>query len=335
MDYHDHHGQRHDYPPHERAGEGDRRPPGRARGAVPGTRAPAHERRARDRRGRGRRRRLRCRAGGRRDLHGRARQRGLYLARPGGLLGSWPGLHRLDRPPRRGPAWPRSTPGGPLGGTSSLPWGRARSGRMPGWIRELFEKLGYEEEAEARRARARRPDASLPMRSPRLGGAEGAGKPAQLTFVNRAHGEPRGRRPDLRPDPGDGTAQDGDAGLRRRADRERHGHGADPASSPRTISGRSAAPTTPFCMAGRPTLRSRPATPSWRSGGRRCPHRRRRDYGTPFYDIFQRYDGDFYKIDPDAFSPGPGVAHQHKKSGRTFQAGHLNPEVLTASCYPS
>ena len=28
-----------------------------------------------------------------------------------------------------------------------------------------------------------------------------------------------------------------------------------------------------------------------------------RDYGTPFYDIFQRYEGDFYKIDPLLFSP--------------------------------
>src|SRR2546430_14780219 len=28
-----------------------------------------------------------------------------------------------------------------------------------------------------------------------------------------------------------------------------------------------------------------------------------RDYGTPFYDIFKRYDNDFYKIDPLLFSP--------------------------------
>ena len=28
-----------------------------------------------------------------------------------------------------------------------------------------------------------------------------------------------------------------------------------------------------------------------------------RDYGTPFYEIFQRYEGDFYKIDPLLFSP--------------------------------
>jgi methenyltetrahydromethanopterin cyclohydrolase len=57
-----------------------------------------------------------------------------------------------------------------------------------------------------------------------------------------------------------------------------------------------------------------------------------RDYGTPFYDIFQRYGGDFYKIDPLLFSPGQ-VSLTSAESGRTFQAGQLNPEVLTASCY--
>ena len=58
------------------------------------------------------------------------------------------------------------------------------------------------------------------------------------------------------------------------------------------------------------------------------------DYGKPFYDIFQRYEGDFYKIDPLLFSPGE-VWLTSTESGRTFHAGHLNPEVLTASCYPS
>jgi methenyltetrahydromethanopterin cyclohydrolase len=58
-----------------------------------------------------------------------------------------------------------------------------------------------------------------------------------------------------------------------------------------------------------------------------------RDYGTPFYDIFQRYQGDFYKIDPLLFSPAE-VWLTSAESGRTFHAGRLNPEVLTASCYP-
>jgi methenyltetrahydromethanopterin cyclohydrolase len=58
------------------------------------------------------------------------------------------------------------------------------------------------------------------------------------------------------------------------------------------------------------------------------------DYGKPFYEIFQRYEGDFYKIDPLLFSPGE-VWLTSTETGRTFHAGHLNPEVLAASCYPS
>jgi methenyltetrahydromethanopterin cyclohydrolase len=57
-----------------------------------------------------------------------------------------------------------------------------------------------------------------------------------------------------------------------------------------------------------------------------------RDYGTPFYEIFQRYGGDFYKIDPLLFSPAE-VWLTSTESGRTFHAGRLNPEVLRASLY--
>jgi methenyltetrahydromethanopterin cyclohydrolase len=57
-----------------------------------------------------------------------------------------------------------------------------------------------------------------------------------------------------------------------------------------------------------------------------------RDYGTPFYEIFKRYDGDFYKIDPLLFSPGE-VWLTSTETGRTFHTGRLNPEVLEASLY--
>jgi methenyltetrahydromethanopterin cyclohydrolase len=57
-----------------------------------------------------------------------------------------------------------------------------------------------------------------------------------------------------------------------------------------------------------------------------------RDYGTPFYDIFQQYGGDFYKIDPLLFSPAE-VWLTSTETGRTFHAGRLNPEVLEASLY--
>jgi methenyltetrahydromethanopterin cyclohydrolase len=56
------------------------------------------------------------------------------------------------------------------------------------------------------------------------------------------------------------------------------------------------------------------------------------DYGTPFYDIFKRYDNDFYKIDPMLFSPGE-VWLTSLASGRTFHAGRLDPDVLQASLY--
>ena len=57
-----------------------------------------------------------------------------------------------------------------------------------------------------------------------------------------------------------------------------------------------------------------------------------RDYGTPFYEIFRRYNHDFYKIDPLLFSPAE-VWLTSTESGRTFHAGRLNPEVLEASLY--
>jgi methenyltetrahydromethanopterin cyclohydrolase len=50
----------------------------------------------------------------------------------------------------------------------------------------------------------------------------------------------------------------------------------------------------------------------------------------PFYDIFKRYDNDFYKIDPLLFSPAE-VWLTSAVSGRTFHAGGLNPGVLRAS----
>ena len=55
-----------------------------------------------------------------------------------------------------------------------------------------------------------------------------------------------------------------------------------------------------------------------------------KDYGTPFSDIFNRYGGDFYKIDPLLFSPAE-VWLTSVGSGKTYHAGHVNPDVLRAS----
>jgi methenyltetrahydromethanopterin cyclohydrolase len=66
----------------------------------------------------------------------------------------------------------------------------------------------------------------------------------------------------------------------------------------------------------------------------RLPASTSSDYGTPFYDIFKRYDNDFYKIDPLLFSPAE-VWLTSATSGKTFHAGHVNADVLRASLFES
>lgn len=56
------------------------------------------------------------------------------------------------------------------------------------------------------------------------------------------------------------------------------------------------------------------------------------DYGTPFYEIFKRYEGDFYKIDKLLFSPAE-VWLTSVESGKTYHAGMLNPTVLKRSLF--
>ncbi len=64
----------------------------------------------------------------------------------------------------------------------------------------------------------------------------------------------------------------------------------------------------------------------------KVPAEASRDYGTPFYDTFHRYNNDFYKIDPLLFSPAE-VWLTSASSGRTFHAGGLNLDVLAKSLY--
>jgi methenyltetrahydromethanopterin cyclohydrolase len=64
----------------------------------------------------------------------------------------------------------------------------------------------------------------------------------------------------------------------------------------------------------------------------KVPAEASRDYGTPFYETFKRYNNDFYKIDPLLFSPAE-VWLTSASSGRTFHAGHLNLDVLAKSLY--
>lgn len=64
----------------------------------------------------------------------------------------------------------------------------------------------------------------------------------------------------------------------------------------------------------------------------RVPSSASSDYGTPFYELFQRYEGDFYKVDPELFSPAEVHIH-NVASGRTFRAGALNADVLRRSLH--
>ena len=66
----------------------------------------------------------------------------------------------------------------------------------------------------------------------------------------------------------------------------------------------------------------------------RLPSSASAEYGAPFHDIFNRYDNDFYKIDPLLFSPAE-VWLTSATSGRTFHAGRLDPNVLRASLFGS
>jgi methenyltetrahydromethanopterin cyclohydrolase len=62
------------------------------------------------------------------------------------------------------------------------------------------------------------------------------------------------------------------------------------------------------------------------------PSKASRDFGVPFAEIFQKYDGDFYKIDPHLFSPAK-VCLVNLNSGRSFSAGEFRDDLLAQSFY--
>jgi methenyltetrahydromethanopterin cyclohydrolase len=64
--------------------------------------------------------------------------------------------------------------------------------------------------------------------------------------------------------------------------------------------------------------------------GPKVPSNSSADHGSPFADLFARYGGDFYKIDPMLFSPATVVFH-NLKTGRTHQFGRCEPEILRKS----
>lgn len=66
--------------------------------------------------------------------------------------------------------------------------------------------------------------------------------------------------------------------------------------------------------------------------GPRVPSSASPDHGAPFVSIFERYEQDFYKIDPMLFSPAQ-VVFQNLRTGRSFAFGELAPSVLASSFY--
>ncbi len=67
-----------------------------------------------------------------------------------------------------------------------------------------------------------------------------------------------------------------------------------------------------------------------RSLAESLPSQTSRDFGAPFADIFKRFKGDFYAIDPMLFSPAE-IAVTAIESGASFRAGTLHHDLLDAS----
>src|SRR5207245_2581354 len=66
--------------------------------------------------------------------------------------------------------------------------------------------------------------------------------------------------------------------------------------------------------------------------GPRVPSSASPDHGAPFAAIFERYQRDFYKIDPMLFSPAEIIFH-NLKTGRSHAFGRSEPDVLKRSFF--
>jgi methenyltetrahydromethanopterin cyclohydrolase len=196
--------------------------------------------------------------------------------------------------------------------------------------RELFEKLGYEEQAEE--AVLVLETRSLPTDEVAAWVAEKAGlQPVQLTFVVAPTASIAGGVQI--------SARIIETGLHKM---ETLGFDVR-----RVVSAMGTAPVPPVakndlraigrtndCIlyGGQARYTIKAADSELEKLAEQVPASASRDYGTPFYEIFQRYGGDFYKIDPLLFSPAE-VWLTSTESGRTFHTGRLNPEVLETSLH--
>jgi methenyltetrahydromethanopterin cyclohydrolase len=66
--------------------------------------------------------------------------------------------------------------------------------------------------------------------------------------------------------------------------------------------------------------------------GPKVPSETSPDHGAPFAVIFERYDHDFYKIDPMLFSPAE-IVFCNLRSGRSHAFGRIKPDVLHRSFF--
>jgi methenyltetrahydromethanopterin cyclohydrolase len=83
---------------------------------------------------------------------------------------------------------------------------------------------------------------------------------------------------------------------------------------------------------GRVTLWVRGDDESISALGPKVPSSSSKDHGVPFGDIFERYQRDFYQIDPALFSPAE-VTFQNLDTGKTRTFGRLEPQVLERSFF--
>ena len=60
------------------------------------------------------------------------------------------------------------------------------------------------------------------------------------------------------------------------------------------------------------------------------PSSNSKDYGRPFEEIFQRYNGDFYSIDPFLFSPAV-IEVENTDTGELVRYGQTAPAILAES----
>jgi methenyltetrahydromethanopterin cyclohydrolase len=83
---------------------------------------------------------------------------------------------------------------------------------------------------------------------------------------------------------------------------------------------------------GRVTLWVRSDDDQLAEVGPKVPSCASKDHGAPFAAIFERYNRDFYKIDPGLFSPAE-ITLCNLKTGKTHCFGRIEPDVLQRSFY--